>query len=415
MFIKLRQKFFNILKRSERYTHTDMAYLAKGGFWLTVGEVASTVLSLALAVAFANLVPKETYGTYRFVLSMSGILAIASLQGMSTAVVQATAKGFEASIFSALKTKLRWSIAGSLGALALGGYYLIGGNNALAAAFLIVSIFLPAAYSFGIYSSFLTGKKLFRYVSQFRVASQLAVSTALIGVLWFSENLYLLLFAYFALTALAHIFFFRMAVKKFPPQGQDDPGVRSYGKHLSFVSIVGAVATHIDSVLLFYYLGPAPVAVYNLAIAPVERLRSIFANIRLLVLPKFSAHDKDATQRTLFKKIGLLMLLLAAVIGMYYLAAPFLFEIFFPKYLEAVSFSRFYAISLIVAGSLPGTFLASQKAIKEQYVASIVPGVAKIALMILLVIPYGIWGVVVANVLARILAFGLAAFFARRI
>jgi len=62
---KLKDKIYRLLRRSEKYFKTDMVYLAHGGFWLTLGQIISSAASFLLAIAFANLLPKETYGTYK--------------------------------------------------------------------------------------------------------------------------------------------------------------------------------------------------------------------------------------------------------------------------------------------------------------------------------------------------------------
>ncbi len=64
----LRAKICNFLRWSEKYIKTDMIYLVKGGFWLTLGQIISSVSSLLLVIAFANLLPKETYGIYKYFL-----------------------------------------------------------------------------------------------------------------------------------------------------------------------------------------------------------------------------------------------------------------------------------------------------------------------------------------------------------
>ena len=86
---------YKILRRSQKYTGTDNVYLAKSGFWLTLGQFFSLVVTFLSAVAFANLLDPTTYGNYKYVLSLLGILAVFCLDGMRTAVTQAVARGFE--------------------------------------------------------------------------------------------------------------------------------------------------------------------------------------------------------------------------------------------------------------------------------------------------------------------------------
>ena len=74
MIKKIKEKIYNLLRWSEKYTKTDMVYLAHGGFWLSFGQIISSLSSFLLAIAFANLLPKETYGNYKYILSIASIL-----------------------------------------------------------------------------------------------------------------------------------------------------------------------------------------------------------------------------------------------------------------------------------------------------------------------------------------------------
>ena len=106
-----RNKTHRILRKSEKYTKTDMVYLAKGGFWITAGQAISSGSIFLLAITFANLIPQETYGTYKYVLSITGILSILTLRGMDTTVLQAIARNFEGVLLPVLKTKIKWQIS----------------------------------------------------------------------------------------------------------------------------------------------------------------------------------------------------------------------------------------------------------------------------------------------------------------
>jgi len=79
----MKNRLVPFLRWSEKYTKLDMVYLTKGGFWMTLSQVSSNMLSLLLVIAFANLLPKETYGLYRYILSLAGMLNSLSLTGMN--------------------------------------------------------------------------------------------------------------------------------------------------------------------------------------------------------------------------------------------------------------------------------------------------------------------------------------------
>jgi O-antigen/teichoic acid export membrane protein len=106
MINNLKEKAVRALRWSQKYTKTDMVYLAKGGGWLSIGQVVEKLSALGLAIAFANLIPQETYGTYKYIISLGGIIAIFTLSGLRTAVTQAVARGYEGSLEFGFKEML---------------------------------------------------------------------------------------------------------------------------------------------------------------------------------------------------------------------------------------------------------------------------------------------------------------------
>ena len=168
-----KKKIYKALKWSQKYTQTDMVYLARGGFWLVLGQTITSLAALALTLALANLLSIKTLGTYRYVLSIAGILAIPTLSGMNTALLQAVSRGKEGSLISILKTKLKWGSLATLGSIGVAGYYFLQGNNTLALAFLIISLFIPLMNTFIIYESFLQGKKRFDIQNKYRIITQI--------------------------------------------------------------------------------------------------------------------------------------------------------------------------------------------------------------------------------------------------
>ena len=79
----LKHATYRLLRKSERYFKTDMVYVARGGFWVTAGNIVSALAAFGLAVAYANLLPKESYGTYKYILSLAGIIGAFSLTGLA--------------------------------------------------------------------------------------------------------------------------------------------------------------------------------------------------------------------------------------------------------------------------------------------------------------------------------------------
>ena len=123
MFKLVKNYLHHLLRRSERVTGTDNVYVAKQGFWATFPFIVSTILSGGLVIAFANLLPKEIYGTYRYILSAGGIISFLTLSGMNTALTQAIAQGANGLLAWSIRVQLRFNSLYALACLIGAIYY----------------------------------------------------------------------------------------------------------------------------------------------------------------------------------------------------------------------------------------------------------------------------------------------------
>ena len=165
---KLKNGVFNSLKWLERYTKTDMIYLARGGFWLGISQFISTLSAFLTSIAFANLLAPDVFGIYKYILSINALLLITTLSGMDSAVTQSVARGFDNTLRIGVKTKMKWGLIGSVISFGLSLYYFLQGNMALTIGFGITGIFVPFSESFDMYNSLLWGKKLFDTQTKYR-------------------------------------------------------------------------------------------------------------------------------------------------------------------------------------------------------------------------------------------------------
>lgn len=403
MIIHSKAKIYNLLRWSEKWAKTDMIYLVKGGFWLGLGQFISALSALILAIAFANLLPKETYGTYKYILSLCGILAIPTLNGINVAVMRAVSQGKEGSFITGLKTKISWGLLGGAGSLLLGVYYYIAQNQDLALALLIAAFFLPLMDSFNIYHSLLQGKKDFRSSTRYSILTQIFSVLSLVLTIYFTKNLFIILLAYFLSGTILRIIFCLLALKKEKLNDRQDPGAISYGKHLSLILIINSIAFYADRLIIFHFLGAIDVAIYSVAIAPAEQIKALVNNIYNLAFPKFSQKSKEENRRTIRSKTLKLLLIVIAMMLAYIIAAPFLFSIFFPSYLEAAAYSQFYALSLIGAVViLPYTILESTADQKNLYHYNTTTSLIQIILMLVMAPICGLWGIILARIIGRL-------------
>ncbi|PIR45693.1 MAG: hypothetical protein COV09_00045 [Candidatus Vogelbacteria bacterium CG10_big_fil_rev_8_21_14_0_10_50_13] len=282
-----------ILGRASRLFKVDMGYLFHGGFWITVGQVVSSLSAFILAIVYANWLSPETYGTYKYVISVIGILSIPTLSGLSTAVSKAVVEGNEGSFRYAVKVKLKWGLLASAGGLVLAGYYFFNQNTELALAFLLSALFIPLLEGFNLYDSFLYGKKLFRTASWYYVIGQVFTTTLMVGAAYFRPTLAMILIGYLVGWSLVRFLLLRRTFNRFRPNNQVDPAVVPYGKHLTAIKAFNVFASYLDKVLLFQFVGAGPLAIYSITQAPLDQIRSLTSRgISLLAFPKYAAKEQ---------------------------------------------------------------------------------------------------------------------------
>lgn len=386
-----------LLERSGRFLRTDIRYLLKGGAWLGVGQGVAMAAGFLLSVAFANLVPKEVFGTYKFVFSLAGLFGTFSLTAMGTAVTQAVARGFDGALAQGMRASLRWSLISVTITLGAALYYYINGNNVLAFSLVIVAFSAPLIAAWNLSFSFLKGKKDFRRDTLYGILLSVVPPVFIVGVLLFSENVPLIIAAYFIPVALLSYSAYRRTTNLYPLSGKTDLDTPRYGFNLSAMSILGRVASYIDKILLFHFLGAAPLAVYSFAIAPVQYALRANGIFRTLALPKLAERDIPALKRTLPRKILIHFTLSALVTAAYVLLAPFFFDIFFPAYRDAVIYSQALALLILTApGVWLGQTLTAHAKTRQLYIINTVSPIMKIGLLLILTPLYGLWGAVAA-------------------
>ncbi len=394
---------YGLLRKSEKYTKTDMVYLTKGGTWLGIGQALTIASSFALSIFFANFLPKETYGLYRYVLSILNLLLIPTLAGIDTAVMQAVARGFDATLFDGLKVKMKGGLVGSGISLILGLYYFLQGNVPIAICFFITALFIPFTEAFDIYNSLLNGRGGFSIYTKYNVITQIVYAVAMIIVIIFYPSLYWILATYLISNTLLNAFFLWRTLKTNKINDQRDPEAMRYGSHMSAALFLGTLANELDKILVFHYLGAIELAVYSFSVLIADQIKGVLKNINTLAFPKFAKANIEDLKKSILPKALRFGIIIGFFVLAYILAAPFLFKIFFPKYLASVFYSQILALSVIgsaVAGFIY-TLIESQKLQKEMYSYNVISNVISLILLVFFISNFGLLGAVYARLVSR--------------
>lgn len=373
----------------------EVAYFLRGGFWLMLGYVAQVSLGIALAAALANLLPKDIYGAYQFVLSMAAVVSVFTLTGMGSAIARAAAQGSHGALRYGTRKQLQWSAAVAFLSLALAAYYAYKGNQQLVAPFLLLACTQPFVLGFGLYRTFLYGAQRFRQSVRIDMLQRALPSLALIGTLFVTQDLTVIIAVFFISQAISLAGGYLYVVWKYRLPSTPDRELYQYSKHLSVMESLNEIAAVADKVLVWVFLGAAPLAAYALAQLPVIHLQTILGFGRTLAFPRFASAPFSEVRARIPKAIRTFFLLSLAVVVGYVALAPIFFSLLFPKYPEAVAYSQVLAFAaLSIPRSLISEAFRAHGFTRELYYINITAPLTRIALLFLGLYLYGIWGAI---------------------
>lgn len=416
---KIRQKTYDMLRSSEKYTKTDMIYLTKGGFWLLIGQFITALAAFLSALLFARLVPKEIYGNYKYILSLAGLAATFTLSGLSSGVLQSVARGFYGTFIEAVRTSIRWN--SPIFVFAVGGaiYYLYQGNTTIGYSLIVIALLYPIIRTLEMYEAFISGTKNFRSSSLFRGIVDIGTIVATAIAILVTDSAFILVTVNLSAQFLLNSIFFRKVYTSISAEDRKkvEPGIINFSKHLSLQNVLANVASHLDKIIIFHYLGAAEVAIYIFALAIPQQIKGFITIVPAIAVPKISERPIKEAVNIIPRRFGISLLILIPVVVIYIIFAPMIFQIFFPAYTEAIIYTRWYALIILLMGNFSDLVLTVKKAVKEKYVLNIFASLSQIILMFFLIHSfkiYGvIWAILISKYLTAILSYILVKRFAR--
>lgn len=396
-----RRAIRNWLRWSEKYTRTDMVYVAKGNFWQVLGQIVTTILSFALLGVFAHYLPKETYGLYRYILSLASVIGTLSLTGMNQAVAQAVARGDEGSLRTSVRYQLKWNVITFLAFCALGGYYFYNNNSTVAIALLIMGICSPLTSSFNTFGAYLDGRREFRLNGIFGIISMVVYAFGMMVVIILSGEIIWLIAAYSLSTLGTTFAFYLITLRRFQPPKTKADDTLKYGRELTFIGFIGPVVAQIDKIILTHFWGATQLAIYSLALAIPDRAAIAIKNLVSVGMPKFAAKRPEELNSVFYLRIYQGLLVGAGCTVVYMALAPYVFTYLLPKYLDALFYSQLLSISFIFG--MPNRYISllmtSQRLSKLIFVNSVIQN----SVRALLYLTLGVWGGILGLVLAQVL------------
>jgi O-antigen/teichoic acid export membrane protein len=387
----------------QRMFGREFRYLTKNGLLLLSGEGITALAALALGYAFANLLPKETFGQYKYLLSVVSVLGAFSLSGLAVALARSAARGYDAALRRVFAVHLLSHAPMAIATLALAGYYHLKGNDVYAAVLALAAFAQPLINSAMLCLPFLQAKERYGQASLYTALFGAIPAAILIGTLLATDRLLVILIAYFAGNAAVAFLLYRLTVRQYPADTHPDPSLMRYAAHLTAQQVPATIAEHVDKILLFQLLGPSALAIYTLATAIPMQIRSVMKHGYTLAFPRFARLPKEKLKGNFFHMAAVMFLASVPITVGYVVLAPFLFRFLFPAYLEAVPYSQWFAVTFLFgAGGLAHAYLASQGIVRGQYISVLLNSVLTIVALVVGIALFGLAGAIAARILVKV-------------
>jgi len=410
MFTQLKITLYRWLRSSEKYLKTDMVYLARGSFWSGVTFAVTAGLSFGLTLVFANFLSPESYGIYKYIFSIYGIMGAVAFSNLDVLIVRAVSKGNEGVIKRAFTYSLKWNIPFLLISLGISTYYYLNSNNPVAIAFAFIAFLTPLTTSYNIYGSFLNGKRDFRLISISNTISSIIGGIATLFTIIYTQDPAWIVVSYFITNAATSAFYYYYTIKKYNPNDKFEEGSLTMGKHFSLMQAFTIVSGNIDKILIFHFLGGTSLAIYSFAQAPVSQIAGLLKLAGPIYAPKILAKTKEENKKELPKKFWQIAFFMIIPVTGYILIAPYFYNIFFPQYVKAIIYSQFYALTLLTFGKkfigIPTAIHLSKKTLyKLAIINSLIDLVPKLILLYFFGLAGAIAAILVSNVLVTCVSF----------
>ncbi|MBT4277278.1 oligosaccharide flippase family protein [Candidatus Falkowbacteria bacterium] len=399
-----------------------MVYLFKGGSILSFGKFLNSLIIFGVSIIWANFIPKEIYGQYKYLLSFVGIFSLFSLTGMGTALTQSLSRKENLNLINkVLKIKIKWSLLGTVLGLILSAYYFfLKSNPILATTFLLISIFHIFINNFPIYQSILVGQRKFDTLIKTNILINLISSLATIITILLTENLIILLFVYLIINSFLQVKTFFYIKNKYTKEAEKDKEeeqeVVKYGKQLSALGILSNAANYLDSLIIFNFISPVSLAVYAFAKALPNQFKGLMKNMHSLIVPKVSGNDPRDIKNGLNKKTSYLIVIGSIVFLLYFIFTPFVFDTFYPKYSESIKYTQLIALGFVVlpARVYLDSIFNAHRLKKSQNFRTIFTNIFFIVTLLILTPLWGIYGVITSKLISYYASFFLSLIFLKK-
>lgn len=386
----------------------DSRFFLKNQFFLSLSTIANISIGFGLSILFARYVDKTTFGQYSLITYFVSTLGFTGLYGLRSILPFVITKKREGFYPQALKYSFVSSLVGSIFLIAAAIYYFQPDKPNLTGVLVLTAALFPFLNSFVFYPSVLTGKNRFAAQSMYLIIKAVIPNAVLAVVILIAPQTFWLILFSFTTQVAIDLILTRQTLKLLKNK-TTSPKDLAYGLKLSIIWLFPMAIVHLDKILLAKLLGFEGVAVYTFAILIPQQITNFLKNFQPLAVFKISLLSERRVELDLPKKTFALMLFIVPFVVFYIIAAPAIFNLFYPAYKESVFYSQLYSLGILF---FPTTILTQSfhhlRRITSSFKFSLTTSIMRVIVVLVFVPKFGLTGAALSFVICSLIEFIIA-------
>lgn len=252
------------------------SHFKKQGLWVFIGRIYLMISTFILSVILTKILSVETYGEYKYLLSILAILSFFSLPEVSKIIGRYIPRGYLSIYNDLLVEKLKFSLLGSFSFILL--YYYKDYNIT----FLYLAIIYPFLYSFEIFNSFLQAKLNFKLLNKMFIIRATILFLILICTGFYFNNSLSMVIGYTITLTICNLLFYLYTNKKYIDNSVKKTKKRIKNKIkkqtliLSLIGILPIISQHFDKILIAEFISYEKLAIFSIGILIGSTINGFF-------------------------------------------------------------------------------------------------------------------------------------------
>ncbi|MCS6767913.1 MAG: hypothetical protein RMJ59_01600 [Candidatus Nitrosocaldus sp.] len=310
----------------------------KEPFYIALGNLSSSILAAVFWLVMASIIEPRVYGEVNYYIAIASLAAALSLLALDTTSTSLIAKGKKHFFREALLLESLLSITAAV------TISLIFSNAIIA--FIVIGTNLLAMML-----AYMLGIKMYNTYPIIAISNR-AIQAILSIILYFVMGSDGILVGF----AISSLVLGSILLSKFRLNGDDNNDQKKITQVIKLNNIkakkkfilstytlhlAGAKLLFIDKIVIAPMFGFEVLGLYQLGFQLLMFLAVIPSSLLQYLVPEESSN----TERRIVKWLGLMLCVIVALV--FYLTSPFLINIFFPKYVDAIDNAKIMSLGVI--------------------------------------------------------------------